>query len=55
MNIELPEVNVVLNKLVDIESSFDGKTQSIALWVKDQRNDIRNNQDLINNKSEKMI
>ena len=52
MNIALPEVNVVLNKLVDTESSFDGKTQSIALWVKDQRNNIRNNQDLVNNKSE---
>ena len=52
MNIELPDVNGVINKLVDIESRFDGKTQSIAFWVEEQRNDIRNNCDLINNKSE---
>ena len=51
-NIVLPDINDVINKLVDIESSFDGKKQSIALWIQDQRNDIRDNIELINNKSE---
>ncbi len=52
MDITLPDVNDVLNKMIDIESNFYDKTQTIALWLDDQRKDIQNNLELINNNSD---
>ena len=38
--------------MVDIESHFDDKKQTIALWLDDQKKDIRKNQELISHNSE---
>lgn len=53
MNIELPDVHDVVNKIVDIESTFDGKTQPIYSWVDEQRREIHKNQNLLKEKSAK--
>lgn len=52
MNIELPDVNNTISEIIEIESSFEGKTKTIKEWVEDHRQAIKKNKQLIKDKSE---
>ena len=47
MQIVLPDVNHVLHRLINIESTFDGKKQKISSWVEEHQMYIIENKKLI--------
>lgn len=51
MQITIPDVNETLDRLMAVESTFDGTTQSIRQWVLESRTKIKENRGLIENKS----
>lgn len=51
MNLVIPDVTTTLNKLMSIESTFDGKTKPIQDWVSEHRKKIRRNRKLFKNNS----
>lgn len=51
MHITIPDLNESLEKLIVVESTFDGTTQPIRQWVLDHRAKITENQRLIENNS----
>ena len=51
MKIAIPTLPEVVNKLLPLESAFDGRTQTIGHWVEEQRRDIRTNQSLAQSRS----
>lgn len=52
MRIILPDINSILSKLLDLETSFYGKKQRIASWVRQHRKEISSNRKLIKEKSD---
>ncbi len=50
MHIAIPEVNETLSKLLAVESTFDGRTQTISEWIMEHRNVIKENRDLLTGK-----
>jgi endonuclease III len=51
MHIAIPEVSETLDKLMTVESTFDGTTQQIHQWVSEHRAKIKENRSLIENES----
>lgn len=51
MNITIPDVSETLDKLLQVESEFDGTKQSIRQWVDAHRIKIKENRSLIENES----
>ncbi len=48
MNVAIPDLPETVEKLLPLTSTFDGRTQTIAKWVQEQREDIDRNRALIN-------
>lgn len=51
MQITIPDVNETLDRLMTVESTFDGTTQPIKEWVKKHRTNITENRRLIQTES----
>lgn len=51
MHITIPDVSKTLDRLMMVESTFDGTTQPIRQWVSEHRAKIKENRSLIENKS----
>lgn len=51
MQITIPEVSETLDRLMTVESTFDGTTQPIRQWVLENRTKIKENRGLIENES----
>jgi endonuclease III len=51
MQIAIPDVSETLDRLMTVESTFDGTTQPIGQWVSEHRAKIRENRSLIENES----
>lgn len=51
MHITIPDVSETLDRLMTVESAFDGTTQPIRQWVSEHRTKIKENRSLIENKS----
>jgi endonuclease III len=51
MHITIPDVSETLDRLMTVESTFDGTTQPIWQWVSEHRAKIKENRSLIENKS----
>ncbi|MBU1706125.1 MAG: hypothetical protein ABIJ25_01670 [Pseudomonadota bacterium] len=51
MQITIPDVSETLDRLMTVESTFDGTTQPIRQWVLEHRAKIRENRSLIENGS----
>ncbi len=51
MHFTIPDVGETLDRLMTIESTFLGTTQSIRQWVSEHRAEIKRNQSLLDNKS----
>ncbi|MBA3046411.1 MAG: hypothetical protein KKH41_01490 [Candidatus Thermoplasmatota archaeon] len=50
MNIELPDVNKIISEIIEVKAKSDETTQTIEKWVKDHRDDIKKNTELIKNR-----
>lgn len=48
MKITIPDPPQTIETLLTLESSFDGRTQTIGQWVDEQRSNIRDNARLVN-------
>jgi endonuclease III len=53
MHITIPDVSETLDRLMTVESTFDGTTQPIRQWVSEHRAKIKENRGLIENGSSK--
>lgn len=53
MHITIPDVSETLDRLMTVESTFDGTTQPIRQWVSEHREKIKENRGLIENGSSK--
>lgn len=51
MHFTIPDVTETLDRLMTIESAFDGTTQPISRWVSKHRAKIKENRNLIKNES----
>jgi len=51
MHFTIPDVSETLDKLMTVESTFDGNTQPIRQWVSEHRARIEENRNLIENES----
>lgn len=51
MQFTIPDTSTTLDKMMDIESEFDGATQSINRWVSVQQGRIKENRKLIENRT----
>jgi len=47
MHLAIPEINETLSRLLPVESTFDGRTQTISEWVMEHRNEIKKNRNLL--------
>lgn len=52
MNIELPDINIVITSIQQVESKFDGISKPISEWVNEHREYIRKNKSLLESKSD---
>ena len=52
MNLVLPDINDVLEKMVEVNISFDGQQGTVRGWMQRHRQTIKINQKLFNNRSE---
>jgi len=50
MQISIPEVKPTLTNLMEVNSTFDGKSQPISHWLTEHRNAIKKNRKLLANK-----
>lgn len=55
MNITLPNFNTIIEKIISIQSTFDGDTKSIKQWVDEHRTFIQQNNELLEVQSESNI
>ncbi|MHC4123233.1 MAG: hypothetical protein ACYSSI_06635 [Planctomycetota bacterium] len=53
MKLALPNINDLLEKMVTVNLSFDGREDAISEWLQGHRKTLKNNQKLYINKSEK--
>ncbi len=53
MNLELPNINDILEKMVTVTLSFDGRQNAISEWLQRHRKTLKSNQKLIIHQSEK--
>jgi endonuclease III len=53
MNLTIPDVTSTLDKLMDVESTFNGLTQTISMWICQHRKTVKENIKLIEEKSDK--
>jgi len=51
MHITIPDVSETLDRLMTVESTFDGTTQPIRQWVSEHRAKIKDNRSRIKDKS----
>ena len=51
MKITIPNLPQTVHELLSLESSFDGRTQTIGHWVEEHRHEIRRNLGLTNSRS----
>ncbi len=47
MELKLPDINEIISNIIELEASFDGKSQKIEDWLREHRNQIKENQNLI--------
>jgi len=47
MNLELPNINDILEKMVTVNLSFDGRQNTISEWLQRHRDTLKSNQKLI--------
>ncbi len=52
MKITIPDLPQTIELLLDIRSSFDGRTKTIKEWLAEHRNQTKNNLELLNQQSE---
>ena len=52
MNLELPNINDILGKMVTVNLSFDGQEDAISKWLQRHRKTIKSNQRLFIHQSE---
>lgn len=52
MELKLPEINEIIKKIIELKASFNGKSQKIEDWLKEHRDQIKENQRLIKRKSD---
>ena len=52
MNLELPNINDILKKMITVNTSFDGVKYVISEWLQIHRETLKNNQKLIIHQSE---
>lgn len=53
MKIEIPDINEILPKMIEVESTFNNRTMKISDWVNEHKTRIKENKKLIVNESEK--
>jgi hypothetical protein len=53
MNLALPNINDILEEMVTVTLSFDGRQNTISEWLQRHRKTLKSNQKLIIHQSEK--
>ena len=52
MNLDLPNINDILERMVTVSLSFDGRQDAISKWLQGHRKTLKSNQKLITHQSE---
>lgn len=52
MSIKLPNINLIIERILPIESRYDSETKSIETWIKEHRQFIKTNKQILKKKDE---